>query len=135
MAVVAYIIILSAVGNKYHQHLEVIKKQRLRLKHKIIDNKAFNEVVNPKVKEITKLKKSSYILFSVIGLSHLTICFFTDLNFLSTVITLIIFTFILAGVYWFKGISVTGFLEESTWLRQYAVVTIKKNQCMDKYGI
>lgn len=111
LAVVAYIIILSTVGNKYHQHLEVIKKQGLRLKHEIIDNKAFNEVVNPKIKEIIKLKKSSYILFSVIGISHLTICFFTNSNFLSAIIPLIIFTFILVGVYWLKGSSVTGSLK------------------------
>lgn len=111
LAVLNYIILLSVVGNKYHKHLAYIQKLKLKCKHKRINDQTFSKELKTKTKEVVHLKKKSYLLFSITGLTHLILCIITKTNFLGALIPLLIFTFILAGIYWLKGSGVTDSLK------------------------
>lgn len=111
LAVLIYIVLLSMIGNKYHKHLAYIQKLKLKYKHKRINDQTFSNELKIKTKEVDILKKKSYLLFSITGLTHLIICIITESNFLGALIPLFIFTFILVGIYWLKGSGVTDSLK------------------------
>lgn len=111
IVIAVYIVIISIAVNKYHQHLESIKKNEAKFKLQLTPITEAKNSIKFELQQIKNLKRKSYIFIILVGFLHLLICLGMDLSLSSFYIPFLLFAFILIVNYWLKGSSVSSFIK------------------------
>lgn len=119
VTMLAYIVLVSIVINKFQQNLKAINKAKLSLHHNRIDLVQLKSIVSNVLASIRNLKRKSTMLIFLIGFVHLFIYWIMDLNLLSVVIPFVLFLFILHGNFWLKGSTVSSSIRNIPGVSDY----------------
>lgn len=119
VTMLAYIVLISIVINKFQQNLKAINKAKLSLHHNRIDLVQLKSIVSNELASIRNLKRKSTMLIFLIGFVHLFIYWIMDLNLLSVAIPFVLFLFILHGNFWLKGSTVSSSIRNIPGVSDY----------------
>lgn len=119
IVMLAYIILISVVINRFQLMLNEIRKAKLQLKTNRISLEVFKQRVDRKMEAIRLLKRNSYFTLLLFGFTHLVIALLSNLNLLTVAIPFGLFLFILVGNYWLKGSSVASTLKTIPGVSDY----------------